>query len=219
MIKMNNKLLLIIFFILALHLSCLNINSIEYLNIFSETSHKLISQHYIIGVIGYMLIYVIINVCCLPFSGALRIISGALFGEPGIIYALVASTLSASILYWIAKKHRHIIHRYISNKDTIRMGLKFKKKPIRYLILLRLLPIFPAWLVSIAAGIYNLDFKKFLLISALGFIPSTLFYVNLGLYNNDITNFIFSRELIPIFIICSIIIGMKSLKKRNQNEK
>ncbi|MBT4885098.1 MAG: VTT domain-containing protein [Legionellales bacterium] len=216
---MKSRFLIVLMFFLLLHFFCFNIDLIDNLNKYLIITAKFIELHSVISVAIYLFIYVFFNVCCLPFTGALRIISGVLFGITGLAYALLGSTLSASISYWLAKNHSKTVYEKLSNKDILKLGLKFKKNTTKYLILLRLFPIFPAWLVSIAAGIFNLDFKKFILISTLGFIPSTLFYVILGTYNNDIGSFKALYELPPLLVTGVILISIVALSKRNWHTK
>lgn len=127
----------------------------------------------------FILIYVVGNVLLVP-SHLFLLASGIIFGLwQGVVIALIAEVLSAAINYLIGKgagkffihkfhgKRIHMIRKYIEKHG---FGLVFV---LRYLG-------FYFDIVSYAAGMAKVGFRKYILATFLGFLPYIFIYVYAG---------------------------------------
>lgn len=174
----------------------------HYLSFNSLKSHRhlLISwtdQHYILAVGCYMLCYILSVAISLPASLFFMLTAGFLFGIfPGFLYAVISAVIGSVIVFlavniafaeWVEAKAGHRLKK---------MERGFTKNAFNYLVILRLLPIFPFWLVNIAAALLNVRLRVFVSATFFGMMPLALIYVTVGrslgaLFDSQITPTIF----------------------------
>jgi uncharacterized membrane protein YdjX (TVP38/TMEM64 family) len=145
-----------------------------------QTGQQFLTAHPVLSPLLFIGLYAIANLCCLPVNTVLRVLSGVLFGLTGILYALIASTLGATLNYRMG----YSLLRYnafpIHQEKLHRIQHRLQQRPALSLLVLRCIPVFPAWLVSMAAGYLRYRTTWFMLISLIGFIPACCLYVYMG---------------------------------------
>lgn len=145
-----------------------------------DTSHRFLIAHPFLSPLLFIILYLSANACCLPINTVLRVISGMLFGLMGIGYTLIASILGAYINYSMG---RYLLGQFqVKYHQAVleRIEEKLQQHPVISLLILRWVPVFPAWLVSMVAGYLRYRTTIFFLTSLLGFIPACCLYVYLG---------------------------------------
>jgi dihydrolipoamide dehydrogenase len=126
-------------------------------------------------------IYVLVTALSIPGAAVLTLAAGAIFGLfYGIIIASIASTLGATLSFLGA---RYLFKDAAEKKIRERMiaineGLK--KEGAFYLFTLRLIPVFPFFLVNLVMGLTQFPVWKFFIVSQIGMLPGTLVFVNAG---------------------------------------
>lgn len=150
----------------------------------SQYQYQLIiwaQQHYLLTVLSYMAIYIIVVAISVPGAALLTITAGFLFGVfPGVIYVVVSATTGACLLFLSV---RNAIGNYFAQKASgwlKRMEAGFRKNAWNYLLFLRLVPLFPFWVVNIVPGLLAIPLRIFFSATLLGIIPGSLVYVWLG---------------------------------------
>jgi dihydrolipoamide dehydrogenase len=124
---------------------------------------------------------VLVTALSIPGAAILTLTSGAIFGLfYGTVIASVASTLGATLACLAA---RYLFsdsaqRRWGERMDSINQGLQ--KEGSFYLFSLRLIPVFPFFLVNLLMGLTNFSVWRFFLVSQIGMLPGTLVYVNAG---------------------------------------
>ena len=194
---------LLIFLILNLILIYFPVGNLIVLVKQIELSNILVT-HYIAIASAFIIISIMAIVCCLPLSGILRVLSGYLFGSLGFAYSLLAASISAYLMFLFGNK---IEYKNTSGNKNIER--KIKKRPYLYLFILRVVPIFPGWLVNFTCGALRLRVSKFLVISIFGFIPNIAILTYVGAhitnYVTTPTNFITSPWINMILLILLLI--------------
>ena len=142
----------------------------------------ILATHYMTITLAFITISIIAIVCCLPLSGVLRVLAGYLFGTFGFAYSLLAASISAYIMFLFGNKIK-----YKTTNGHKNIERKIKKRPYLYLFILRIVPIFPGWLVNFTYGALRLSLSKFLIISTCGFIPNIAILTYIG---SHITNYL-----------------------------
>lgn len=131
----------------------------------------------LIFIFGYILFVAV----SLPNAVFLTILGGFLFGPLlGTAYAVLSATIGASILFVCAKT---ALHDFLYKKSHTRLK-KFKRgfdhNQINYLLFLRLIPIFPFWLINIISAFFNVGLLTFVWTTFVGIIPGSAVYAFLG---------------------------------------
>ena len=129
----------------------------------------------------YMIIYILVTTLSIPVATYLTIIGGLAFGPyKGTLIVLVSATIGATFIFIIFRYASNYFSKKINNKYLENIKEGFNRSPFSYLLLLRLLPIFPFFLVNIASAVMNINLKKYIAATFIGMIPMTFFYCSLG---------------------------------------
>jgi len=156
----------------------------------------------------YMGIYVLVTALSLPGAAVMSLAGGALFGIwIGLVVVSFASTIGATLAFLIA---RFILRDYVQNKfgdklNTINEGIR--KDGSFYLFTLRLVPIFPFFVINLAMALTPIRTGVFYIVSQIGMLPGTLVYVNAGTQLGKIESAqgILSPGLILSFVLLGIL--------------
>ena len=138
-------------------------------------------QNFLVSSVIFFLVYVAVTALSIPGAVVMTLAGGALFGLLwGTVLISFASTAGASLAMlasrylvgdWVRK-------RFSSHINTIDEGVK-KDGPF-YLFTLRLIPIFPFFLINLLMGLTQMSVRTFWWVSQLGMLAGTLVYVNAG---------------------------------------
>lgn len=142
---------------------------------------ELYAQHAVAVVAAYMAIYVMVTALSLPGAVFMTLAGGALFGVvAGTVIVSFASTIGATIACFVA---RFILRDWVQNRFADRLqaiNAGMAAEGGFYLFSLRLVPIFPFFVINLVMGITRLPLWRFYWISQLGMLPATMVYVNAG---------------------------------------
>ena len=137
--------------------------------------------HRLLTIAGYMAIYILATALSLPGATVLTLAGGALFGLGiGFLAISFASSIGATLAFLAARLvlRDTVQNRFGERLRAINDGVR--KEGAFYLFSLRLVPIFPFFLINLAMGLTPLRTRTFYWVSQLGMIPGTLVYVNAG---------------------------------------
>jgi uncharacterized membrane protein YdjX (TVP38/TMEM64 family) len=133
------------------------------------------------SILVYVLVYVAATALSLPGAAILTMAGGFLFGVGwGASAALVGATLGASAVFLIARTSLGaLIERHARGRIKT-LESAFRAHAASYLLVLRLVPLFPFWLVNLAAGSLGMRLPTFVVCSFFGMAPGALIYAGLG---------------------------------------
>ncbi len=138
-------------------------------------------EHYVLAIIATFFIYTVSTALSFPGGIVLSLMTGFLFGRwvgTGII--VCAATLGAALVFLAA---RYLFADWAKARmgsfgEKINQG--FSENALSYLLFLRLVPLFPFWLVNLAPAFTNMKLPTYILGTALGIIPGSFVFANLG---------------------------------------
>jgi len=146
-----------------------------------QTLRDYYSTHKLIMVTGFMALYIVQTALSLPGAAILSLAAGAIFGSiMGTVYANIAATLGATLAFLVT---RYLLRDVVLNKFGSKlegMNRELETRGFSYLLFLRLVPLFPFFLVNLAAGVTRLPLRTFFFGTMLGIIPGGFVYVNAG---------------------------------------
>jgi uncharacterized membrane protein YdjX (TVP38/TMEM64 family) len=129
----------------------------------------------------YVLVYFIAAALSLPGAAILTMAGGLLFGVVwGTLAALVGATLGASAVFLIARSSLGAFVERHAGARVRTLEAEFRAHAASYLLMLRLVPLFPFWLVNLAAGLLGMRLATFVLCSFFGMAPGAVIYASLG---------------------------------------
>jgi pyruvate/2-oxoglutarate dehydrogenase complex dihydrolipoamide dehydrogenase (E3) component/uncharacterized membrane protein YdjX (TVP38/TMEM64 family) len=146
-----------------------------------DTLTRLYAVHPVESLLGFFAAYVLATAVSFPGASLLTLAAGAMFGlGTGLALVSFASSLGALLAFWVT---RYLLRDFVRRRfgrllDPVNAGLE--KDGTFYLLTLRLVPVFPFWLVNLLMGLTTLDARRFYLVSQVGMLAGTAVYVNAG---------------------------------------
>lgn len=137
--------------------------------------------HYVTTAIIFMSCYTLAVAVSVPGALFLTLCGGFLFGVVwGTILVIVSATLGATALFFAVRTSLgNWVTKSATNwKERMRQG--FQKNAFSYLLTLRLVPLFPFWVVNIVPALLGVNAKTFIIATFLGIIPGSIVYVMMG---------------------------------------
>ncbi|RNC71064.1 MAG: TVP38/TMEM64 family protein [Desulfuromonadales bacterium] len=141
------------------------------------------------AVAGFMVIYIVQTALSLPGATILSLAAGAIFGAiMGTVYAVSGATIGATLAFLLT---RYLFHDAVQRKFGPRLATinrEMETAGLNYLLFLRLVPLFPFFLINLAAGLTRLPLRTFFIGTLVGIIPGGFVYVNAGASLASITS-------------------------------
>ena len=129
----------------------------------------------------FVCVYAGATALALPGGLALSLTGGFLFGTwLGGVLAAIGATIGASIIFLIAKTSLGdaIIAR--AGPMIKKMETGFQRDAASYMLILRLVPLFPFWLVNIVPAFLGVSFRTYFITTAVGILPAAFIYTGVG---------------------------------------
>jgi uncharacterized membrane protein YdjX (TVP38/TMEM64 family) len=182
--------------------------SLSYIKESQENFKAVYSSHSVFVIVAYMLIYILVTSLSLPGAAVMTLAGGALFGLlRGTIIVSFASSIGATLACFVS---RFILLDWVQGKfgeklRTVNSGIE-REGPF-YLFTLRLIPVFPFWMINLALGLTKMPLRTFYWVSQIGMLPATIVYVNAGkeLAKIDSLSGILSPGLIISFVLLGLL--------------
>ncbi len=165
------------------------------------------NEHKVITIVSYMLIYITATALSLPGAVILTLAGGAIFGlVSGSIIISFSSSIGATLACAVS---RYLLRDWVQNKfgDKLqKINTGMEQEGGFYLFTLRLVPVFPFFIINLVMGLTTIRLKTFYWVSQLGMLPATIVYVNAGKELGKINSL--SGILSPGLIISFVLLGV-----------
>lgn len=146
-----------------------------------EVLHGHVEANLALSVAAFLAIYTVAAACAFPAASVLTVFAGFLFGWllGGVLVAMAATT-GATLLFLAARTALGDLLRRKLGGNGAKLADGFAEDGFSYLLVLRLAPVFPFWMVNIAAAVFDVPLRTFLVATAVGILPGTFAYAWLG---------------------------------------
>lgn len=178
-------------------------------------------QHFAAALLVAFFVYAGATAFSLPGGLLLSLTMGFIFGRwIGSALVVTAATVGAVIVFLAA---RYIIADFARRKlGTLgaRINAGFTEHAFSYMLFLRLVPVFPFFLVNLAPAFTSIPLRTYALATFIGIIPGTFVFVNLGqtLGRIDSLQGLVSLQTLGAFALLGVFalipIGLRTLKAR-----
>jgi uncharacterized membrane protein YdjX (TVP38/TMEM64 family) len=155
--------------------------SLDYLKQSREQFQNLYEAHTFLVLGVYFLIYVTVAALGLPAATVVTLAGGGLFGLwVGVVVVSLASTLGACLAFLLSRYVlRDSVRRRFGDKLS-RIDRGVEEEGTFYLFTLRLIPIFPFFVINALMGLTPMRLFSYAWVSQVGMLPATVVYVNAG---------------------------------------
>jgi uncharacterized membrane protein YdjX (TVP38/TMEM64 family) len=181
--------------------------TLEYIKASQSKLQELYLGNRVLVIISYMVIYIAVTALSLPGAVVLTLAGGGLFGlMVGTLAVSFASSIGATLACLVS---RFFLREWVQNKfgdklTTINNGVEIEGA--FYLFSLRLVPIFPFFMINLLMGLTRMRLSTFYWVSQIGMLAGTIVFVNAGkeLAKIDSLSGIMSPGLLGSFVVLGL---------------
>lgn len=158
----------------------------HYLTFESLKAHRSVllewtASHRLFATLSFMVVYILAVAISIPGAAFLTLAGGFMFGPViGSILVVISATLGATVLFFAVKSSfgELLAAKATGWVDRLRRG--FQNNAFSYLLFLRLVPLFPFWVVNIVPALLDVKARTFIIATFFGIIPGSVVYVFVG---------------------------------------
>lgn len=146
-----------------------------------EVLEDLVARRHALAALGYVALYAAAVALSVPGAAVLTVAGGFLFGAlEGTVLVVIGATTGATLLYLAAKTALGDALRARAGGLVHKLEAGFRENALSYLLVLRLVPLFPFWLVNLAAAILGVPPATYVLGTFVGIIPGSYVFASVG---------------------------------------
>ncbi len=143
--------------------------------------HGWVSDYPVLAPLAMLLVYAVITLLSLPAGAVMTLSIGFLLGTVwGAVVVAVGATLGATGLFLLARSAFGERWRPRVERALKRMDDGFDENAFQYLLILRLIPLMPFWLVNIVPAFAGVSLRTYVIATFFGILPGTIVYCSVG---------------------------------------
>ncbi len=181
--------------------------SLEYLARQRTALNDTLQAQPLLSAAGFFLLYIAVTALSLPGAAVMTLAGGALFGFiKGVALVSLASTIGATLAFLLSRLlfRDWLQERFGDYLASINRGME--KDGVLYLFTLRLVPLFPFFVINLLMGLTPIKARQFFVVSMLGMLPATAVYVNAGTQLASIDSI--QDLLSPVLVLSFVLLGL-----------
>ena len=134
-----------------------------------------------LAALAFVLAYAIVVAFSLPVAVLLTPLGGFLFGVwLGSVLSVIGATVGAVAVFLAARTAFHDLLHARAGAALARLEEGFRRDSFSYLLFLRLVPVFPFWLINIVPALLGMKLGPYTLATLIGIIPGAVVYASVG---------------------------------------
>ncbi len=142
---------------------------------------RLVEDHPVTAPLAFMAVYALAVAFSIPGAVVLTIAGGFLFGTwAGGLFVVVGATIGAVGVFLAARTAFGEGLRRRAGPWIARLEAGFRENALSYLLVLRLVPLFPFWLVNLVPAFLSVPLTTYALGTFVGIIPGSFVYASVG---------------------------------------
>ncbi len=188
----------------------------------ADRLYQYANQNYLRSVIAYIAIYIIVAGFSVPGATILTLAGGFLYGViGGALYVNLGATAGATFAFVFA---RYLAGASVQRKYADKLekfNTELAENGFRYLLGLRLIPIFPFFMINIFAGLTNIPLRTFIWTTSVGILPGSVVYAYAGRQLGTIESMedIFSVKVLAAFGLLALFAIFPAFLKHFKSKK
>jgi len=150
----------------------------------AEYQDWLLGQVAAYGFLAYLIflvIYAVVTAFSIPLGWVLTVVGGFLFGTvAAAVTVIFGATVGAVCLFLAARYAFYDVLHAKAGPAVLKMEQGFRENALSYLLVLRLVPLFPFWLVNLVPALLDVPLRIYVIATFVGIIPGTFVYASVG---------------------------------------
>ncbi|MCC2640080.1 MAG: conserved rane protein of unknown function, DedA family [Nitrospira sp.] len=173
-------------FVLLTVLAFVYFDLTTYLSLDAVKTHRdrllqLTETYYLLAITAFIATYIIQTACSLPGATVMTLLGGFLFGSVfGMLYVNIGATMGATLAFLTA---RYLLQGWVQRRLGDRLAPLqegFARNAFSYLLTLRLIPLFPFFVVNLLSGLTGVNTRTYMAATSLGILPGSFVYTYAG---------------------------------------
>jgi uncharacterized membrane protein YdjX (TVP38/TMEM64 family) len=145
-----------------------------------ERLAALVARWGLVAALVYVAVYAGVAALSVPGAAVLTIAGGILFGTwLATLYTVLGATAGATAVFLAVRAGFGGFARR-AGPFAARLEAGFRRNAFNYLLVLRLVALFPFWLVNLVAALLDVPLRTYVLATLIGIVPGTFVYASLG---------------------------------------
>jgi len=137
--------------------------------------------NFALAVFGFIAAYAVLTAFSVPVGLWMTLAGGFMFGTVmGGFFSLFGATIGATAVFLAARYAFADLLKARAGSAIAKMEAGFRENEMNYMLVLRLVPLFPFWLVNLVPAFLNVSVRTFVVGSFFGMIPGGLVYASVG---------------------------------------
>jgi uncharacterized membrane protein YdjX (TVP38/TMEM64 family) len=139
------------------------------------------ASHRALMISAFIAAYIVQTALSLPGAAILSLAAGAIFDAfMGTLCVIIGATVGAILAFLVARYlFRDVIQKKFGSRLE-KMNRELEERGLNYLLFLRLVPVFPFFLINLGAGLTKLPLRTFFFGTMIGIIPGSFVFCNAG---------------------------------------
>jgi uncharacterized membrane protein YdjX (TVP38/TMEM64 family) len=138
----------------------------------------LVADHALVAALGFVGVYVLVVALSVPGAVVLTLVGGFLFGAAlGTVLTVTGATIGATLVFLLARRvlgERATLDRL--GPQAGRLAEAIRRNAASYLLVLRLVPLFPFFLVNLVPAFVGVRLSTYVLTTVFGILPGTFVF-------------------------------------------
>lgn len=140
-----------------------------------------VAEHALLSVALFIAVYAVSTALSLPGGAILSVTGGFLFGSIlGTVHIVLGATMGAVAIFLAARTALGETLRANAGPWLKKMEDGFKENALSYLLVLRLVPLFPFFVVNLVPAVLGVPLRTYLLGTVIGIIPGAFVFASVG---------------------------------------
>lgn len=184
------------------------------------------ARHFAAMLVATAVVYAVATALSFPGGVLMSLAVGFLFGRwVGVAVVVVAATVGATAAFLSARYLFADAARRRMGPRLQRLSRGVEEDAFNYLLFVRLVPIFPFWLMNLVPAFTPIRTRTFMVATAIGILPGSFVFVNLG---ESLLRIHSARDLLSTTVLLSFTllgvlslmpVGVKKVRHRRKNRK
>src|SRR6185295_3116803 len=139
-----------------------------------------VAGHWLLAVLGFMAVYAAAVALSVPGAVVLTLAAGFLFGTAATALVVVAATAGATVLFLAARSAFRDLLQPRVGPWLARLQRGFAENELNYPLFLRLVPLFPFFVVNLVPAFLGVRLRSFVIATFFGIIPGSFVFASVG---------------------------------------
>jgi len=131
--------------------------------------------------LAFIALYATVAALSIPGATAMTLTGGFLFGTVlGTLYNVLGATIGATLVFLVARSAFGEVLQRRAGPFLKKIEEGFRQDAISYLLVLRLVPLFPFWLVNLVPALFGMSLGAYVVCTFVGILPGAIVYTSVG---------------------------------------